>query len=124
AVAWQFQTRDGEWVVCGKPDPADFNKAGWRFRPLYTRSAKAVDGEATVWLVEWPEDDNVPVRWWNPNTGWMRDANKAMHFARMSDAADYIASVKMVTGVKPTEHKFLALLTTGNASSELKPNHP
>lgn len=61
----------------------------------------------TAWLVEWPEDDNVPVRWWNPATGWMRDANKALWFVRESDAADYIAAGHWVTGVKPTEHGFV-----------------
>jgi hypothetical protein len=61
----------------------------------------------TAWLVEWPEDDNVPVRWWNPGTGWMRDANKALWFARERDAAVFIAAGNWTAGIKPTEHVFI-----------------
>lgn len=60
-----------------------------------------------AWLIEWPEDDNVPVRWWNPATGWMRDANKATHFCREQDTADYIAAGNWAAVVKPTEHIFI-----------------
>jgi hypothetical protein len=65
------------------------------------------------WLIEWPEDETVPARWWNPATGWMRDANKAMRFARECDAADYVAANTFVTSVRPTEHVFgLSLSST------------
>jgi hypothetical protein len=70
--------------------------------------ASTAAGLAVAWLIEWPEDDNVPVRWWNPATGWMRDANKAAHFCREQDAADYIAAGNWAAVVKPTEHKFVA----------------
>lgn len=66
--------------------------------------------EEAAWLIEWPADDNVPVRWWHPVDGWMRDANKAMRLSRSCDAAAYIASHKMVAGVKPTEHVWLAAI--------------
>lgn len=42
-----------------------------------------------AWLVEWPLNDNMPTRWWNPDTGWMLDANKAQWFVRqLSDGRD------------------------------------
>ena len=59
-----------------------------------------------AWLIEWPEDDNVPVRWWHCKDGWMRDANKATWFCRQSDAQSFIDSHTMVGVVKATEHKF------------------
>lgn len=69
--------------------------------------SSAETARLTAWLVEWPQDDNVPVRWWNPATGWMRDANKAMWFARESDANDYIAASQgFGRVVKATEHAF------------------
>jgi hypothetical protein len=75
----------------------------------------------TGWLVEWPEDDNVPVRWWNPNIGWMRDANKAMRFCRECDAADYINGTgHWTSNVKPTEHIFLSPVPS--AQKNIKPN--
>ena len=74
--------------------------------------ATTAAAQPVAWLIEWPEDDNVPVRWWNPATGWMRDANKAAWFVRESDAADYIASGKWAAVVKPTEHKFVSNVAT------------
>lgn len=76
------------------------------------------------WLIEWPEDDNVPVRWWNPATGWMRDANKAVHFCREQDAADYIASGNWAAVVKPTEHVFVSSVssTDGHPATCIFPN--
>lgn len=63
-----------------------------------------------AWLIEWPEDDNVPVRWWHCKDGWVRDANKATWFVRESDAASFINSHVMVGCVKATEHVFLSTL--------------
>jgi len=62
--------------------------------------------ETLVWLIEWPEDDNVPVRWWNPAYGWMRDANKAIHFARKTDADCFLSTMRFGRHLKVTEHKF------------------
>lgn len=67
-----------------------------------------------AWLIEWPEDDNVPVRWWNPVTGWMRDANKAAHFCREQDAAAYVAAGHWAAVVKPTEHVFVSSVSKGS----------
>lgn len=64
--------------------------------------------ERTIsWLIEWPEDDNNPVRWWNPAHGWMRDANKALHFARQTDADCFLSTMKFGLHLKVTEHVFL-----------------
>jgi len=64
--------------------------------------------EPTVWLIEWPESDTVPVRWWNPAHGWMRDANAALHFARKTDADCYLSTMKIGESLKVTEHKFVS----------------
>mgnify|MGYP003385777678 FL=1 len=61
----------------------------------------------TAWLIEWPESDNTPVRWWNPACGWMRDANKAIGFARQTDADCYLATMKFGLHLKVTEHIFV-----------------
>jgi hypothetical protein len=66
----------------------------------------------TAWLIEWPEDDNLPVRWWNPNRGWMCDADKALWFVRETDASDYIAAGHWAAGIKPTEHIFICRSVT------------
>jgi hypothetical protein len=73
--------------------------------------SKPVGGSYTAWLIEWPEDDNVPVRWWNPAAGWMRDASKAVHFVRKRDAESFITMSHFVRGVVATEHKFLSAPT-------------
>jgi hypothetical protein len=84
----------------------------------YLRDAQA--SRETGWLVEWPEDDNVSTRWWNPNTGWMRDANKAMRFCRECDAADYInGSGHSTANVKPTEHVFLSSVSSTHSQCAL-----
>jgi hypothetical protein len=92
-------------------------------RMIAARAILSLMGEATVsapeqiaWLIEWPEDDSVPVRWWNPKTGWMRDANKAAWFSRQADADAYIASGHWVSCVKSTEHKF-GLAQAGTAQA-------
>ena len=59
-----------------------------------------------AWLIEWPEDDNIPTRWWNPSTGWMRDANKATWFCRKEDAQTTITAGRFNGGIIATEHMF------------------
>lgn len=59
-----------------------------------------------AWLLEWPADDNRPTRWWNPEAGWMMDANRACWFARRQDAEAYKNSSKMHGCIVSTEHVF------------------
>ena len=58
-----------------------------------------------VWLIEWPEDDNMPVRWWHPVGGWMRDAYKACWFVRKEDAEAFQKHQRL-SGIV-TQHTFL-----------------
>lgn len=74
---------------------------------LPSTTERATDEQA-VWLIEWPEDDNVPVRWWHPVHGWVRDANKAMWLGRKSDAAGYISANVFCSNVKATQHIFMS----------------
>jgi hypothetical protein len=102
-VAWRFRAPDRRaWTY---DDLKPRNHANFICEPLY---AVAQTEREHGWLIEWPEDDNVPVRWWNPATGWVRDANNAMRFCRERDAADYIAAGHWAAGMKPTEHIFLS----------------
>lgn len=39
-----------------------------------------------AWLVEWPDDGRMPTRYYHPISGWERDPNKAIWFARREDA--------------------------------------
>lgn len=64
--------------------------------------------EHTAWLVEWPENDNMPVRWWHPELGWVRNANKALHLSRKQDAEAIIKLSFFSSRAMPTEHKFVA----------------
>jgi hypothetical protein len=59
-----------------------------------------------AWLLEWPADDNMPSRYWNPQSGWMIDPHKGCWFAREVDAASYQASSRIHGIVRPTEHIF------------------
>jgi hypothetical protein len=70
----------------------------------------------SAWLIEWPEDDNNPVRWWNPVHGWMRDANKALQFARQTDAECYLSTMKFGLHLKVTEHIFVMQLAKSENS--------
>lgn len=65
--------------------------------------------EETVWMIEWPQDDNMPARWWHPQNGWMLDASKAVRFSRRQDAEAY-RWIMRVAGTKVTEHKFIGNL--------------
>lgn len=61
----------------------------------------------TAWLIEWPASDNMVTRWWNPATGWMIDANKAIWFAREQDAEAYRGEMRFARhSVVSTEHVF------------------
>jgi hypothetical protein len=59
-----------------------------------------------AWLLEWPADDNLPTRYWNPKSGWMTDPQKACWFAREADAEDYKATSHIPGIVRPVEHIF------------------
>lgn len=80
-----------------------FGLAGAALKALSRSSA----GRATAWLIEWPEDDTNPVRWWNPAHGWMRDANKAMWFVRKTDAECFLLTMRFGLNLKVTEHVFI-----------------
>jgi len=73
------------------------------------------------WLVEWPEDDNMPVRWWHPITGWMRDANKALRLSRKEDAEAVIATGRFVSGgvIRAAEHKFLSAIRSRSTREQV-----
>jgi len=47
----------------------------------------------------------MPVRWWHPVGGWMRDAYKACWFTREQDAKAFLQHQRL-TGVV-TQHVFL-----------------
>ena len=76
---------------------------------------------STAWLIEWPEDDSNPVRWWNPAYGWMRDANKAMHFARKTDTDCFLSTMRFGLNLKVTEHVFIGGATASQAPAESAP---
>ena len=63
-----------------------------------------------AWLIEWPAEESMPARWWNPlpNMGWVTDATRAVRFARKDDAEAYIhcGRHQFVAGVIATEHIF------------------
>ena len=67
--------------------------AGWTRQP-------------SAWLIEMPQTDNSPARWWNPGYGWMLDAAKAVWFCRAEDALAYIKTSSFTGGIIATEHRF------------------
>lgn len=76
--------------------------------------------ERTVaWLLEWPGNDNMPTRYWNPTTGWMLDPEKACWFAREADARSYKSQSRMHGVIVGTEHVFgLNLAREGERSED------
>jgi hypothetical protein len=72
-------------------------------------------GKAPVWLIEWPGNDNEVVRWWNPVSGWMRDANKATHFSRKQDADSVLAGMLPKAFLIVTEHIFMGTAAPAQA---------
>lgn len=87
------------WV---EGEPSECDGSAWdRLPPLVVASREI------AWLIEWPEDDINTVRWWNPAHGWMRDANKALHFSRKTDADCYLSTMRFGLSLKVTEHVFI-----------------
>lgn len=77
--------------------------------------------QPVAWLIEWPETDNAPVRWWNPAHGWMRDANAALHFARKTDADCYLSTMKFGEHLVVTEHMCVSHATPAAPQSVREP---
>jgi len=84
--------------------------------PSEQGSSAALRAQETFWLVEWPDDDNMPIRWWHPVIGWVRDANKALRLFRKADADAVIAASRFMSGgaIRATEHKLLETGRGGN----------
>ena len=81
---------------------------------------RTADTDEQAWLVEWPEDDNMPTRWWHPVTGWMRNASKALRLARKVDADAIISTSRFVNGIIATEHIWLGSTVYRAASDTRK----
>lgn len=74
-----------------------------------------------AWLIETPQTDNSPARWWNPETGWMIDPNKGLRLCREEDAAAVIKATRGLLPCRPIEHKWLPAPpdpVLGNAEGE------
>lgn len=84
---------------------------------MIARAEMSENTRITVWLIEQPETDNMPVRWWNPATGWMRDANKATWFVRKQDAESALNGDRFLLGIV-TEHIFIGTLDDRGAHND------
>ena len=61
----------------------------------------------TAWLIEWPADDRLPVRYWHPRLGFTVDPYKAIWFCRREDAEAMARTDRLVHyGVVEAEHVF------------------
>lgn len=61
----------------------------------------------TAWLIEWPADRQMPVRYWHPTEGHVIDPNHAVRFCREEDAAAMCKRDHLFGGARPVEHKWL-----------------
>lgn len=93
-------------------------------RLLVQRAARAearpaVDREA-AWLIEWPANRQMPVRYWHPTEGHVLDANDAVRFCRREDAEAMLKRDHLFGGAKAVEHIWTALLSPATSPGEGK----
>lgn len=59
-----------------------------------------------AWLIEWPADRQMPVRYWHPTEGHVIDPQHAVRFCREEDAHAVLTRDKLFGGARPVEHVF------------------
>lgn len=72
-----------------------------------------MSAHSSAWLIEMNQNTAPIPRYWNPapNKGWVWNANEAIRFSRECDARDYLDGQSMPLGGKPTEHKFIPMVS-------------
>lgn len=93
-----------------------------RYRPgdpdvlaLLARVEK-LEGAGTAWLIEWPADRQMPVRYWHPTEGHVLDPSHAVRFCRREDAEAMLKRDHLFGGARPVEHMWLARAALGPSS--------
>lgn len=71
-----------------------------------------IQGSGVGWLIEWPADRRMPVRYWHPTEGYVLDPNDAVRFCRREDAAAVCKREHLFAGARPVEHVWLAALSS------------
>lgn len=65
----------------------------------------------TAWLIEWPADRQMPVRYWHPIEGHVIDPNHAVRFCRREDAEAMLKRDHLFGGARPVEHMWTTFPT-------------
>lgn len=96
-VLWDRASREGSMEL------RDYNRrAADALKALLAANSDA--GMATCWLIEWPADRQMPVRYWHPTEGHVVDPNHAVRFCREEDAAAVCKRDHLYHGARPVEH--------------------
>jgi hypothetical protein len=64
------------------------------------------EGKKTAWLIEWPADRRLPVRYWHPTEGYTLDPACSVRFCREEDARAVLKRDRLYGGARPVEHVF------------------
>lgn len=70
------------------------------------RKAEATD--ETAWLIEWPDNELLPLRWYVPGKPYTRNPHEALRFARKEDAEKFIRVEGMQQYARAIEHAWIA----------------
>lgn len=88
----------------GSMDLRDYNRrAADALKALLAHQS----GGSGAWLIEWPADRQMPVRYWHPTEGHVLDPNHAVRFARREDAEAMLKRDHLFGGAKAVEHMWV-----------------
>lgn len=77
----------------------------------------------TAWLLEWPADRQMPVRYWHPTEGHVIDPKHALRFARREDA-EMMRKRDHLMGTRAVEHQWLMNDTSATSREHVARPYP
>jgi hypothetical protein len=106
-VLWELASRDGPM------DLRDYNRRA--AEALKSALMTCAQGPVqSSWLIEWPADRQMPVRYWHPTEGHVIDPNHAVRFCRRVDAEAMLKRDHLGAGARAVEHKWINAPTGSN----------
>lgn len=100
-VLWERASREGNMELRG------YNRrCAIALKALLAEQSEG--GLSRCWLIEWPADRQMPVRYWHPTEGHVLDPNHSIRFCRREDAEAMLKRDRISAGARPVEHMWVA----------------